>query len=100
MIVIPITIHFVNDLNITKAGQRLTPWLTEKDIRETVLPEVNRIWKPAGIEWNLLAVNVAKSDASKSERVAKNEEHRVRNVAAARLTHSGVKVGRCMLLYY
>ena len=71
MIVIPITIHFVNDLDITKSGQRLTPWLTEKDIRETVLPEVNRIWKPAGIEWNLLAVNVAKSDASKSERVAR-----------------------------
>ena len=71
MIVIPITIHFVNDLNITKAGQRLTPWLTEKDIRETVLPEVNRIWKPAGIEWNLLAVDMAKSDASESERVAR-----------------------------
>ena len=71
MIVIPITIHFVNDLDINKSGQRLTPWLTEKDIRETVLPEVNRIWKPAGIAWNLLAVDVAKSDVSKSERVAK-----------------------------
>ncbi len=71
MIVIPITIHFVNDLDINKSGQRLTPWLTEKDIRETVLPEVNRIWKPAGIAWNLLAVNVANSDAIKSERVAR-----------------------------
>jgi hypothetical protein len=71
VIVIPITIHFVNDLDINKSGQRLTPWLTEKDIRETVLPEVNRIWKPAGIAWNLLAVDVAKSDVSKSERVAR-----------------------------
>jgi hypothetical protein len=71
VIVIPITIHFVNDLDINKSGQRLTPWLMEKDIRETVLPEVNRIWKPAGIEWNLLAVNNAKSDVSKSEHVAR-----------------------------
>ena len=78
MIVIPITIHFVNDLDINKSGQRLTPWLTEKDIRETVLPEVNRIWKPAGIAWNLLAVDVAKSDVSKSERVARYLESAAR----------------------
>ena len=71
MIVIPITIHFVNALNITKSGERLTPRLTEREIRDVVLPEVNRIWKPAGIAWNLLAVNVAKGDVSKSERVAR-----------------------------
>jgi hypothetical protein len=68
---IPLTIHFVNELNITKSGERLTPWLTEREIRDVVLPEVNRIWKPAGIVWNLLAVDVAKSETSKSEGVAR-----------------------------
>jgi hypothetical protein len=53
---IPVSIHFVNDLNITKSGQRLTPWLTEREIRDVVLPEVNRIWKPAGIVWNIQIV--------------------------------------------
>jgi hypothetical protein len=68
---IPVSIHFVNDLNITKSGQRLTPWLTEREIRDVVLPEVNRIWKPAGIVWNIQIVDVAKTATSKSEGVAR-----------------------------
>jgi len=68
---IPVSIHFVNDLNITKSGERLTPWLTEREIRDVVLPEVNRIWKPAGIVWNLNTVDVAKTATSKSEGVAR-----------------------------
>lgn len=62
VIVIPININFVNDLNITKSGQRLIPWLTERDIRDVVIPEVNRIWKRAGVVWTLNVVQVLAGD--------------------------------------
>ncbi len=36
-------------LEIPKDGRTLRSWVTEADVRRVVIPEVNRLWAPAGI---------------------------------------------------
>lgn len=39
------------DLAVEVRGERLTTWLRPAELRETVLPEVNRIWRQAGVRF-------------------------------------------------
>jgi len=48
--------HLVADMDMAKRGVAMTNWLTPEMIKTTVLPEVNRIWAPAKIEWTLSGV--------------------------------------------
>lgn len=48
--------HLVADMDMAKKGVAMTNWLTPEMIRTTVMPEVNRIWAPAKIEWTLSGV--------------------------------------------
>jgi len=52
---IPLTVrfHVVTKLEIPKDSQHLKSWITEDDIKNKILPEVNRIWKAANISFNL-----------------------------------------------
>ncbi len=52
---IPLSIrfHVVTKLAIPKDSQHLKSWISEDDIKNKVLPEVNRIWKMANISFNL-----------------------------------------------
>lgn len=50
---IPIRIHLITDMPMAKRGVEMTNWLTAEMIEKTVLPEVNRIWSSARIEWTL-----------------------------------------------
>jgi len=46
-------IHLTTDLSMTKKGVNMSSWITPKMIEEKVLPEVNRIWSQANVEWIL-----------------------------------------------
>lgn len=61
---IPLRIHLITDLTMAKRGVAMTNWLTAEMIEKTVLPEVNRIWSSAKIEWTL---NGIASATTKSE---------------------------------
>ena len=54
---IPIQIHLVSDLEMAQKGVTMTNWLTAEMIEQTVMPELNRIWSPAKIEWVLKGVS-------------------------------------------
>ncbi len=58
---VPIRFHIVTGLTIEKNGLVMSNWLTTKDVRNIILPEVNRIWQPAGIEFHAENVLVSKS---------------------------------------
>ncbi len=53
IIKVPLTFHIINDLKIPKGSVPLKSWLSEEDLKVHVLPEINRIWKPANIEFVL-----------------------------------------------
>jgi hypothetical protein len=50
---IAVRFHLVTDMPMVMKGVALTNWLTPEMIEKTVMPEVNRIWAAAGIEWQL-----------------------------------------------
>nr|WP_309694689.1 hypothetical protein [Armatimonas sp.] len=56
---IPVHFHLVADLLMVKREVAMTPWLTPEQLAKTVLPEVNRIWSVAQIEWKLSGVSPA-----------------------------------------
>jgi hypothetical protein len=64
-------IHLTTDLSMTKKGVNMTNWITPKMIEEKVLPEVNRIWSQANIEWILDGVqDCPTKDTNREEVVA------------------------------
>ena len=54
---IALRFHLVSDMAMEKRGIIMAPWITPEMITRTVLPEVNRIWSPAKIEWTLSRVD-------------------------------------------
>jgi len=53
---IAVRFHLVADMDMAKKGVAMTNWMTPEMITTTVMPEVNRIWAPAKIEWTLSGV--------------------------------------------
>ena len=50
---LPLRIYIVTGVVLEQKSVKMTTWITPKQIENTVLPEINRIWKPAKIEWVL-----------------------------------------------
>ena len=48
-ITVPIRFHIVSGLSMNKNGLVMESWVTAADIENTILPEVNRIWRAAEI---------------------------------------------------
>lgn len=61
LIEVPLRFHIVTDLKMDKGGLVMQSWLTQAEIKNTVLPELNRIWQPAGIAFKIEAI--VKSEA-------------------------------------
>lgn len=53
VITLPVRVHIVRDLTMHKRGVTMASWVTPADIRQVVVPEANRIWRGAGIQWLL-----------------------------------------------
>lgn len=54
--VLPIKFHIMTDMPMTKDGLTMDSWVSEVDIQEFLLPEINRIWEPAGISFEVDSV--------------------------------------------
>ena len=55
---VPVTVHLARNFEVVKDNVRMSTWIGADDIRERVIPEINRIWAQAGIEWKLTDVVV------------------------------------------
>lgn len=60
-VVVPVKFHIVTDMPMTKDGLVMDSWVSEADIKETVLPEINRIWAPAGISFKSEKISFSRS---------------------------------------
>ena len=60
-ILLEISFHIASDLEMVKDGLRMKSWISEKDIREVVLPEVNRIWQFANIQFQIEQITIDKT---------------------------------------
>ncbi len=59
VITVPIRVHIVRDLVMPKDGLSMSSWVTQEQVRDVILPEVNRIWRAADIAFRLGAVGTA-----------------------------------------
>jgi hypothetical protein len=48
---VPLNFFIITQISIHKDSLNLTSWIQEDQIRKYVLPEINRIWMPANIEF-------------------------------------------------
>lgn len=59
VITVPVRVHVVRDLAMPKDGLVMQSWVTEQQVRDVIVPEVNRIWRAADIAFRLEAVGTA-----------------------------------------
>ena len=66
---VPLNFFIITELSIPKGAYNLTSWIQDGQIRKSVLPEINRIWKPANIEFydKLILVRAAIDSPKKEE---------------------------------
>lgn len=55
---LPLHYHLLRKLQVTVADKPLTTWLSPEDVQDKIMPEINRIWAQAGIEWALTLIDV------------------------------------------
>ncbi len=60
--IISVKFYLVDDLEMTKDGVLMTNWLTSEIINKSIIPEVNKIWSQANIEWQVVGIENIKSD--------------------------------------
>lgn len=53
---LPLRVHIVRDIELVQKGVRMSNWVTRADVSNHLLPEINRIWRAAGIQWNLESI--------------------------------------------
>jgi hypothetical protein len=57
-LLLPLRLHLMQGLEVQHMGRTLDVWVTEADLRGPVMAEVQRIWKTAGIQWQIEGVVV------------------------------------------
>lgn len=58
MLTVHVRVYLITGLEFVENGKDINNWVTPKDFTASVLPEINRIWKPAGIQWKAESVVV------------------------------------------
>lgn len=56
LIQLPIRFQIIKDIELTQKGVKMSTWVTAKEVKHIILPEINRIWRPAGIVWALESI--------------------------------------------
>lgn len=90
---VPVRLHLVTGLIVPKGEQALAGWVTPADLENTVMPEVNRIWRPAGIEF------VVEQVVSAAGAQPANRAELLGRIAAARRNEDGHPDFRIVRLY-
>lgn len=53
---LPLRIVVCRGITMTKRDVAMDSWVTKEEIAKTVVPELNRIWSQAGIEWTIESI--------------------------------------------
>ena len=56
LIVLKVRFHLPSGIMMESKGQKMTVWVTTENIKGSLLPEINRIWRPAGIQFEIESI--------------------------------------------
>lgn len=98
LIQLPIRVHLLTGFEMEKDGETMGLWVTAGDLEERVLPEINRIWRPANIQWVFESISVEEIDPkgrhgetiayiSKSTRETKDRTKRIKSLIDPKRLH-------------
>ncbi len=57
VMMLPLCFHIIDGLPMQKKGVEMVSWVSPENITQTLLPEANRIWLPAGIQFQISCIN-------------------------------------------
>ncbi len=77
VIQLPVRFHIIKGIEMSKRGVEMKMWVTPEDVEGTILPEINRIWRPARIQW------VAESISVEEPAQIPSREETIRDIARA-----------------
>ena len=86
---------------MSKKGVNMTMWLTPKDVERTIVPEINRIWRPARIRWAVESIVVEQAanipnraetirDIANSTRDTPDRQEKILSLADPRFRHKSI----------
>ena len=58
LIQLPLRVFLISNLTLNREDKEMEVWVKTTDFEKTVLPEINRIWKQANVEWVLESIRV------------------------------------------
>ncbi len=56
IIQLPLRVHIINNIVLEQKGVKMTTWISPQEFESVILPEINRIWKSARIEWSIESI--------------------------------------------
>jgi hypothetical protein len=63
---VPIRVHLLTGAEFTAEGSTIDLWLTPEEFTQQVVPEMNRIWQTAGVQWRVASVQVEPAAKSRA----------------------------------
>lgn len=67
---VPVRVHLITGAEFAADGTRIDLWLTPEEFTQEVLPEMNRIWQPAGVQWRVASLEVEPAVKSRAATAA------------------------------
>ena len=61
LIILKVRFHLPSGIMMESKGQKMTVWVTLENIKRSLLPEINRIWRPAGIQFEIESIEEYKA---------------------------------------
>jgi len=55
---VAIRVHLLTGAEFSADGTKVDLWITPEEFTKEVLPEVNRIWQPAAVQWRVASLEV------------------------------------------
>ena len=95
IIKLPIRFHVLHGVTVEKKGVTMDMWVKDNNIHEIIVPELNRIWKPARIEWYVESIL-----AEKIESISDKQSKATKYIAKSRRDSNGKSNPRRIPLIY
>ena len=86
MIQLPLRVFLISNLTMNREDEEMDVWVQPVDFEKKVLPEINRIWKAANVQWVLESIQAQPApDLSNREEMIKSIENATRESSPGRV---------------
>ena len=86
IIQLPLRVFLISNLTMNREDEEMEVWVKPADFEKKILPEINRIWKQANVEWVLESIQVQPApDLPNREKMIESIENATRDSSPQRV---------------